>query len=377
MYEFRRGDGKPIKKLAMYWLSLIILIPYLYIILRIWKALKGILPFSGNRVPRLFISVIAACRDEEGRLPGLLSDLLAQDYDRDLFEVIIVDDNSTDSTVQVARSFKGLKNIMVLGNRGKGKKQALRTGAEASRGAFLVTADADCRFGRNWLKTIASFVEHENPVMSINPVIIKAGRGFFNSFQELEFLSLQGITAGTAALGNPVMCNGANLGVSRDAWLRNSDRLHDEIASGDDIFLLHSLKAEKAGSILWLESADAAAETPGSADPVSFLRQRGRWISKAGYYSDRCTRLLAFVTFVTVVTQFLLFIGGFINPALFKVFAVYTLIKSIPDFLILHNTAARYGKIELMRWFIPSQLLYPLYVLSLIPFSFRRAEWQA
>ncbi|MBK7479599.1 MAG: glycosyltransferase [Bacteroidales bacterium] len=115
MYEFWRGDGKPIKELAMYWLSLIILIPYLYIILRIWKALKGILPFSGNRVPRLFISVIAACRDEESRLPGLLSDLLAQDYDRDLFEVIIVNDNSTDSTVQVARSFKGLKNIRVLG----------------------------------------------------------------------------------------------------------------------------------------------------------------------------------------------------------------------------------------------------------------------
>jgi len=191
----------------MHWLFLIILIPYLYHIISIWKALKVITPFTGGRESRLSISVIVACRNEERSLPGLLSDLLAQEYDQDLFEVIIVDDNSVDSTSEVARSFEGLRNIRVLGNRGKGKKQALRTGIEASLGEFLVTTDADCRFGRKWLKTIAAFVEAEHPAMSVNPVIIKAGRGLFNRFQELEFLSLQGITAGTAALGNPVMCN--------------------------------------------------------------------------------------------------------------------------------------------------------------------------
>jgi len=189
-------------------------------------------------------------------------------------------------------------------------------------------------------------------------------------------MSLQGITAGTAALDNPVMCNGANLGVSKEAWLRNSGRLHDEIVSGDDIFLLHSLKLNKTGAIRWLESADAAAETPGSADIVSFLRQRGRWISKAGYYKDQYTKLLAIVTFVTILAQFLLFIGSFFYPALFPVFGVFTLSKSIPDFLILRNTTTRYGRKELMRWFIPSQLVYPLYVLSVIPFSFRKSEWQ-
>ncbi len=359
----------------MHWLFLIILIPYLYHIISIWKALKVITPFTGGRESRLSISVIVACRNEERSLPGLLSDLLAQEYDQDLFEVIIVDDNSVDSTSEVARSFEGLRNIRVLGNRGKGKKQALRTGIEASLGEFLVTTDADCRFGRKWLKTIAAFVEEDHPSMSVNPVIIKAGRGFFNRFQELEFLSLQGITAGTAALGNPVMCNGANLGMSKETWLRNEGRLHDEIASGDDIFLLHSLKAENAGAIRWLESADATAETPGSEDLVSFLRQRGRWISKAGYYSDQYTRLLAIVTFVTILSQFILFTSGFFYPALFPVFGVFIFLKSIPDFLILHNTASRYGKSKLMRWFIPSQLLYPLYVLSVIPFSFRRSSW--
>lgn len=359
----------------MHWLFLIILIPYLYHIISIWKALKVITPFTGGRESRLSISVIVACRNEERSLPGLLSDLLAQEYDQDLFEVIIVDDNSVDSTSEVARSFEGLRNIRVLGNRGKGKKQALRTGIEASLGEFLVTTDADCRFGRKWLKTIAAFVEEDHPSMSVNPVIIKAGRGLFNRFQELEFLSLQGITAGSAALGNPVLCNGANLGIEKEAWLGNSAAIHYEIASGDDIFMLHSLKSKKPGSVRWLESSDAAGVTPASAGLVSFLRQRGRWLSKAGYYSDSYTKLLAIVTFVTILTQILLFAGGFFYSPLFQVLGVIILLKSIPDFLILRNTTARYGKSDLMRWFLPSQLVYPLYVLCVIPFSFRKSEW--
>jgi len=359
----------------MHWLFLIIAIPYLYHIIKLWKALEGNLPFRSGTVPRLFLSVIVACRNEQDNLPLLLSDLLAQEYEKDLFEVIIVNDHSADSTADVARSFTGQINIRVLANRGKGKKQALRTGVEVSRGAFLVTADADCRFGPHWLRTVASFAEEEQPAMSIHPVMIKAGSGFFSKFQELEFLSLQGITAGSAALGNPVLCNGANLGIEKEAWLGNSAAIHYEIASGDDIFMLHSLKSKKPGSVRWLESSDAAGVTPASAGLVSFLRQRGRWLSKAGYYSDSYTKLLAIVTFVTILTQILLFAGGFFYSPLFQVLGVVILLKSIPDFLILRNTTARYGKSDLMRWFLPSQLVYPLYVLCVIPFSFRKSEW--
>jgi len=57
-------------------------------------------------------------------------------------------------------------------------------------------------------------------------------------------------------------------------------------------------------------------------------------------------------------------------------FAVYFVLKSVPDFLVLSNTAARYGKKRLMRWFLPSQLIYPIYVLAIIPWSFvNRAKW--
>jgi cellulose synthase/poly-beta-1,6-N-acetylglucosamine synthase-like glycosyltransferase len=212
--------------------------------------------------------------------------------------------------------------------------------------------------------------------MIICPVQLLGGRGFFHRFQELEFLSLQGITAGTAAGQNPVMCNGACLAFHKETYLKYAGSLHDELASGDDVFLLHNIKSDRGKRIMWLESAEAKAVTPASENLSSFIRQRARWISKAGAYSDWFTRLLAIVTFVTISVQFLLFVGGLFNSGLLLVFAVYFVLKSVPDFLVLSNTAARYGKKSLMRWFFPSQVIYPIYVLAIIPWSFvNRAKW--
>jgi len=360
----------------MQWLFLIILIPYIYLIAKIYLSLSKIKPFLPERNPEKFLSVIVACRNEEASIPILLSDFADQNCNPDLFEIIIVSDNSSDSTFETASEFNGIRNLKVLNNSGRGKKQAIRTGVESAKGSFIIVTDADCRVGKNWLKTIASFEAEYEPEMIICPVQIEDGRGFLHRFQELEFLSLQGITAGTAAGQNPVMCNGAGLAFQKEIYLKYTGTLHDELASGDDVFLLHNIKSDRGKRIMWLESTESKALTPASANLSSFLRQRGRWVSKAGAYSDRSTQMLEIVTFVTISVQVLLFAGGLFNPGLMLLFAVYFVLKSVPDFLVLSNTAARYGKKRLMRWFLPSQLIYPIYVLAIIPWSFvNRAKW--
>jgi poly-beta-1,6-N-acetyl-D-glucosamine synthase len=360
----------------MQWLFLIILIPYIYLITKIYLSLSKIIPFHTKIDPGKFISVIVTCRNEEESLPLLLSDFANQNINPDLFEIIIVSDNSSDSTFEVASGFGRIRNLKVMNNTGRGKKQAIRTGVEASAGSYIIVTDADCRVGNNWLKTIVSFEAEYEPDMIICPVQLEDGRGFFHRFQELEFLSLQGITAGTAIGQNPVMCNGAALAFQKEIYLKHAGSLHDELASGDDVFLLHNIKNDCGKRILWLESSESKALTPASGNLSSFLRQRARWISKAGAYNDKFTRMLAIVTFVTISVQLLLFIGGLFNQGLLLVFAAYFVLKSIPDFLVLSNTAARYGKKSLLRWFLPSQLVYPFYVMAIIPCSFvNRAEW--
>jgi hypothetical protein len=67
----------------------------------------------------------------------------------------------------------------------------------------------------------------------------------------------------------------------------------------------------------------------------------------------------------------LLLTCGLFFPGLLWVFAAFFALKSIPDFLILSNTAGRYEERSLLKWFVPSQLVYPVYVLAIFLYSLR------
>ena len=353
----------------MYWLPAILILPYFVFLLILYRSLRNLKIFEVSKDPETFVSVVVACRNEQEALPGLLNCIATQRYPENLFEVIIVNDNSEDTTCEIAAGFKGISNILSINNRGEGKKQALRTGINAARGNLIITTDADCTMGKRWIRTIAAFYEMNKDDLIICPVQIESVPGFFGKLEELEFLSLQGITTGSALYKNPTMCNGANLAFTKEVYLTHSDKLHDEIKSGDDIFLLHSLKEENRSKISWLESPDIMVTTKSSSTLSSFLKQRSRWISKGKAYKDRYTIVLGIVTFVSVILQISYLLFSSIYPALIWVFLSVLVLKSIPDFLILRNTSGRYGRRKLMRWFLPAQLIYPFYVLSVVLYS--------
>lgn len=348
----------------MHWILTILTVPYFFLLLRLYGCLRKIKHHQNGKSPDIRLSVIIACRNESDNLNKILPDIACQNYPPDLFEVIIVDDNSTDDTLEVASHFGGINNLKVIRNSGNGKKTAIATGVNEASGELILTTDADCRIGGNWMSTIASFYARYMPDMIICPVILDQGKGFFGKFQELEFLSLQGITTGSAAAGRSTMCNGANLAFTRETYLKHSGNLHNEITSGDDVFFLHSLKKETGARIFWLESPDAMVTTAQAETPFLFFKQRKRWISKGRAYSDRFTICLAVVTFVTIGAQIISLAAGIFNPVFLLSFLAILILKSVPDLLILENTTGRYGKKDLLKWFLPSQLVYPFYVLA-------------
>jgi biofilm PGA synthesis N-glycosyltransferase PgaC len=353
----------------MHWLPVILILPYFFLLLKIYRNLLQIVPFNASSAPSTYVSVIIACRNEQEKLPLILKSISGQDYPEELFEVIIVDDYSTDNTFETASGKIWSDRFTVLKNSGKGKKAAIRTGILASSGRLIITTDADCTMGKRWITTIAAFFEKTDSDMIICPVQLAEHRGFFARFQELEYLSLQGITAGSAIAGNGIMCNGANLAFTREVYLRQMDNLHPELATGDDVFMLHSLKKEFEARIMWLESNDAVVSTAPSSSVFSFLRQRKRWISKWNSYSDRFTIFTGIVTLAATMVQLAAFISVFFNIIFIWTFLPVLIIKSAVDFLILQNTTARYRKKNLLYWFIPAQLIYPFYVMAVILYS--------
>jgi cellulose synthase/poly-beta-1,6-N-acetylglucosamine synthase-like glycosyltransferase len=352
----------------MQWLPAILIIPYFLLILRIYRSLQSINPFTVTDNPATFVSVVVACRNEEDKLPHLLNDISQQDYPPEKFELIIVDDNSTDCTHEIASHFEGIRNIQIISNQAKGKKQALRTGIGKAQGQLIITTDADCRMGISWIRTIAAFYNRESPDMIVCPVQIEQTSGLFGRFQELEFLSLQGITAGTVNEGNGTMCNGANLAFKREAYYENLENLRFDIPTGDDVFLLHSLK-KNGSKIHWLESADAIVTTSCSSHLREYLNQRKRWLSKSSAYKDIFSISLGIVTFVTIIIEVSVLISVFYSIKSLPVFLVIFLAKSVADYLILRNTAIRYYRKKLLKWFLPVQIIYPFYVITVAVYS--------
>jgi cellulose synthase/poly-beta-1,6-N-acetylglucosamine synthase-like glycosyltransferase len=353
----------------MYWLPAILILPYFFLLLKICRNLRKIKPFTFSSAPSTFVSVIIACRNEEKRLPALLDSLSRQDYPLELFEVIIVDDNSSDKSYETASENRDLRQLKVLKNEGRGKKEALRTGIIASKGSLILTTDADCTMGKNWIKTAVAFFEINSPELIISAVQLNGIRGFFGKFQELEYLGLQGVTAGSVMAGDGIMCNSANLAFTKEAYLKHMADLRFDLNTGDDVFMLHSMKKDNNSGIMWLESAESIVTTSSSSTVLSFLEQRKRWISKWRAYSDEFTIRTGIITFIAILLQLAAFISLFFNISFIWLFLIILALKSLPDFLILRNTTARYGKTELMHWFLPAQLIYPLYVTGVLLYS--------
>ncbi len=102
------------------------------------------------------ISILFAARNEAEKLPAAIATLLAQDYPR--YEVVAVDDRSTDATPQIldefARTHENLKvaHVASLAQGWLGKPHALQRAYECSSGEWLVFTDADVRFAPDVLR---------------------------------------------------------------------------------------------------------------------------------------------------------------------------------------------------------------------------------
>lgn len=241
------------------------------------------------------VSVIIPARNEEQNLPVLLQSLMAQSYPAHLFEVIVIDDYSTDRTAAIIGSYSKF-NISIISladyesneKINSYKKRAIEIGIKESKGSLIVTTDADCYLQQNWLATIAAFYEKEKPVFIAAPVAINNSVPFIEIFQALDFMTLQGITGAAVYKKINSMCNGANMAYEKKIFYEvGGFKNIDAIASGDDMMLMHKIFKLYPQKVLFLKSADAIVETQPVRSIAQFFNQRIRWASKADKYDDK------------------------------------------------------------------------------------------
>lgn len=326
-----------------------------------------------GKAPETVITVIIPARNEEEHIVNCLQNVLAQNYPGKLTEIIVVDDNSTDNTVKLVEKIiaeNQNRNIRLLKLKDVSatalfKKRAITEAVAVATGKLIVTTDADCRMGKDWLATIAEYYEVYQPKMMLAPVTFTNEKSVFEKLQTLEFIGYIGVSAAAVAMKNPLMCNGANLAYEREAFKAvGGYKQNDNLASGDDVFLMLKIKTMFPGAIHFLKSREAIVETFAQKNLNDFFQQRKRWLSKRPGYTDFSvigTALLVYAFNFFVLLGFVLSLFAAGNSFMI-LFGLLFLLKCFSDFVFLYPVATFFGRRELLWWFLPEQVLVIIYV---------------
>ncbi len=329
-------------------------------------------PRNGHSPKRPFISVIIAARNEEINIGNCLKALSQQTYPFELFEVIVVSDNSIDKTDEIILTFsQQYSNIRLLRIDGipdgiTPKKNAIRQGIYASSGEIILTTDADCIVKPTWIEKMATyFTDEVGMVVGFSQFGEKGQpQSLLENLQALDFLSLMSSAAGSSNVGWPLAASGQNLAYRRCVF--------DEVGgfaqighrvSGDDVLLLQLVNQKTNWKIVFASDAGTYNVTRPEKTLKRLINQRTRWASNGPYQI-----LLNFPFFAYILNAFLmnlLVLGGSLLAlaGLFPVKFIFTLflLKVLSEFLITVKGAINFQRTDLLKFF-------PLWMVLQIPY---------
>jgi len=312
-----------------------------------------------------FISIVVAVRNEEKTLPVLMASLAAQKYDMNQFEVILVNDHSTDQTstliLDLQRKFPELK-IITITSSGIGKKRALTEGIQLAKSEIILTTDADCKLPPNWILGMTKSFGTTTS-MVVGAVTIEPDFSFFSELQALEFGSIMGSGISLLAWQMPVTCNGANLAFQKKAFENvNGYEGNFQISSGDDEFLMRKIEHSFPGTIRFASCQDCVVATQPANSIKQFFYQRLRWAGKWKANESVFAKSLAVFVFLVQISWLVM-----LGLLIFK-FNVPELVGLITIKLVLEGlflwVVSRYLKLRFhFLAFCVLQVVYPVYVI--------------
>jgi glycosyltransferase involved in cell wall biosynthesis len=185
---------------------------------------------GGGRVPR--VSVVVPALNEAAFLPRCLQALAAQDYAGG-YEVIVVDNNSTDATSAIARSY----GATVVCEPEPGVCSARQKGTEVARGEIVVSTDADTTVGPGWLSRItATFDGNSECVCVAGPCQYRGGPWWGMAYIKVLFGLVCGVFRVT---GHVFYVTATNLAFRKSAFTGYDVTLTQ---GGDEVDLLRRLR---------------------------------------------------------------------------------------------------------------------------------------
>ncbi len=276
-----------------------------------------------NTLSRYPVSVIICAKNEAGQLsinlPHVLSQVYFDQYDRSYYEVIVVNDGSSDETTAILNSLKLEYPHLVVVNidvsASKGKKHALAMGLQAAKHYMLLLTDADCKpASSNWLRLMVAPL-HIGKEIVAGYGGYYAKSGLLNAFVRWETMHTYLQYSTYAASGMPYMAVGRNMACTRTV-LENAIAQHiwKALPSGDDDLLVQI--AGTATNVAVVSDPDAFTHSAAKATIAEWIHQKQRHLSTGKYYKASTQLLLGGYALSHACVWLVLICSFFTVPAL-------------------------------------------------------------
>lgn len=352
-------------------IAILLTLFYVWLILLYRRWFVRLKPFVDaiETQPAVSFSIIIPARNEAANIGACLKSITAQNYPSHLIEIIVIDDYSTDNTAAIVQQWQQqYTNIQLIdlskesrdATTNSYKKWAIERAIHYARSEWIVTTDADCVAGKNWISSFAKCIEKEQPILIAAPVRFIYYPTLLGAFQYLDFLSLQGITAASVSAGWHSMCNGANLAYQKAAFFSvNGFTGINHIASGDDMLLMNKIKQQYPGKTTYLFHPNAIVLTQPVFSWYELLHQRIRWASKADKYEDKSIfGVLLFVYLYNLVLFIMPFLA-FFDWRILIYWMLLLLIKTLTELRFMKPVSRFFGENHL-HWF---PFLQPIHIV--------------
>jgi glycosyltransferase involved in cell wall biosynthesis len=300
------------------------------------------------------VSVIICARNEEENLKKHLPSILEQKHEN--FEVVVVNDCSTDDTEDVLgeflKKYKNLRTTTIAPDRKftHGKKLAITVGIKAARNEWLVFTDADCQVeSEQWLNQLQSnFTESTDIVLGYGGY--KQRKGLLNRYIRYDTVLIAVQYLSMAIAGKPYMGVGRNLAYRRSLFFRKKGfASHYNLLSGDDDLFVNE-NATGSNTTVELHPESFTRSEPCINWREYFLQKKRHFTTATRYKAKQIfilgleplTRLVFYLTFVYLLCLNIFFIPTLVTGGL----------RILIFFLLFRFAARRFQEKNLLVWII-------------------------
>ncbi len=353
--------------IVLYFASILFAFIYIFIIthfLTSWNEIEE-WTVDENFKPETKVSIIIPYRNEAYCIKDCLTSVIVNEYPKGLYEVIPVNDHSTDSSEAIVASFFN-KNVKPIALSEKtGKKNAIDAGIRFAEGNLIVTLDADCKVEKTWLRNLVSFYEFHKSNVIVGLVDLEGDKNPLEYFQVLDTCGTMAIHATGIKNKTFYLGNGANLAFEKQWYHENLPYLENsDLSSGDDIFLINKAASHDPESVSFLKNVSSVVHTKALKSWGALFNQRKRWATKHNKYAKGSYQMISASIWLLCVSILInLVLIPFTGTLSLFIALTQLFIKAIMDYLFLVNMTAYFGKSEKMKLFFPTFFIHIGYII--------------